>query len=54
MRQVFLFIICFVLALLFFASTGFALKKSAKEINALLDDEKKDLIVLKAKIAKQG
>ena len=54
MRQVFLFIICFVLALLFFASTGFAFKKSAEEINALLDDEKKELIVLKEKIAKQG
>ena len=54
MRQVFLFIICFVLALLFFASTGFAFKKSAEEINALLDDEKKELIELKEKIAKQG
>ncbi|MDG1843703.1 MAG: peptidoglycan DD-metalloendopeptidase family protein [Nitrospinaceae bacterium] len=39
--------------LLFFASTGFASKKSTKEINALLDDEKKELIILKKKIADQ-
>jgi septal ring factor EnvC (AmiA/AmiB activator) len=44
---------CFVLVLLFFASTGFASKKSTKEINALLDDEKKELIILKKKIADQ-
>lgn len=53
MRHVFLFFMCFVLVLLFFASTGFALKKSTKEINALLDDEKKELIILKKKIADQ-
>lgn len=53
MRHVFLFFMCFVLVLLFFASTGFASKKSTKEINALLDDEKKELIILKKKIADQ-
>ena len=53
MRHVFLFFMCFVLVLLFFASTGFASKKSTKEINALLDDERKELIILKKKIADQ-
>ena len=42
-----------VLANLFFSSIGWASKKSPKEINALLDDEKKELSVLKKKIAKQ-
>ena len=53
MRHVFLFFMCFVLVLLFFASTGFKLKKNTKEINAILDDEKKELIILKKKIADQ-
>ena len=42
-----------VIAALFFSSIAWASKKSAKEINALLDDEQKELSVLKKKIAKQ-
>ena len=53
MRHVFIFFICFVLGFLYFVSTGLASKKSTKEINALLDDEKKELIILKEKIANQ-
>ena len=53
MKYVVLFFMCFVLAVLFFASPSFASKKSALEINALLDDEKKELTILKKKIADQ-
>ncbi len=48
-----IFLAGFVLAGLLFASTGGAAKKSAKEINALLRDEQKELSLLKKKIASQ-
>lgn len=44
----------FVIAGLFFASTGWTAKKSSKEINALLQDEQKELSLLKKKIADQN
>ena len=47
------FLIFFVLAILGFAQTGWAAKKGAKEIDALLQDEQKELRLLKKKIAKQ-
>ena len=53
MKQRSLFFACAVLVALFFSSIGWASKKSSKEINALLDDEQKELSVLKKKIAKQ-
>ncbi len=49
-----LLIIFFVLVEAVFASTGWAAKKSAKEINDLLQDEQKELKLLKKKIAKQN
>ncbi len=49
-----IFLAGFVLAGLFFASTGGAAKKSAKEINALLQDEQKELSLLKKKISSQN
>jgi murein hydrolase activator len=49
-----LFLTAFVLAGLCFTSTGWAVKKSAKQIDALLNDEKKELSLLKKKIAKQN
>ena len=53
MKQASLFIRIYVLIILFFSLTGFGPKKSSKEINALLVDEQKELIVLKEKIADQ-
>ncbi|MBC8285251.1 MAG: peptidoglycan DD-metalloendopeptidase family protein [Nitrospinae bacterium] len=53
MRHASLFLTVSVLAGLFFASAGWAEKKSAKEINVLLQDEQKELSLLKKKIANQ-
>ena len=44
----------FVLAGLCFAATGWAAKKNTKQIDALLQDEQKELRLLKKKIAKQN
>ena len=49
-----LFLTAFFLAGLCFAETGWAVKKSAKQIDALLKDEHKELSLLKKKIAKQN
>ena len=49
-----LFLTFFVLVGLFFVATGWAEKKSAKQIDALLKDEQKELSLLKKKIAKQN
>lgn len=49
-----IFLAGFVLAGLLFASTGGAAKKSAKEINTLLQDEQKELSLLKKKITSQN
>lgn len=49
-----LFLAVFVLAGLCFAATGWAAKKSNKQIDALLKDEQKELSLLKKKIAKQN
>lgn len=49
-----LFLAVFVIAGLCFAATGWAAKKSADQINTLLKDEKKELSLLKKKIAKQN
>ena len=49
-----LFLSVFVLVALCFAATGWAAKKSAKEIDALLQDEQRELSLLKKKIAKQN
>jgi len=53
MKRRSLILVVFVLAGLFFASTGWSEKKSAKEINTLLQDEQKELERLKKKIASQ-
>jgi septal ring factor EnvC (AmiA/AmiB activator) len=49
-----LFLTFFVLVGLCFVATGWAEKKSAKQIDALLKDEQKELSLLKKKIAKQN
>ena len=49
-----LFLTFFVLVGLCFVVTGWAEKKSAKQIDALLKDEQKELSLLKKKIAKQN
>jgi murein hydrolase activator len=49
-----LFLTVFVLVNLCFASTGWAVKKNAKQIDSLLKDEQKELSLLKKKIAKQN
>jgi murein hydrolase activator len=49
-----LFLTFFILVGLCFVATGWAEKLSAKQIDALLKDEKKELILLKKKIAKQN
>jgi murein hydrolase activator len=49
-----LFLTVFVLAALCFSATGWAQKKNAKQIDALLKDEQKELGLLKKKIAKQN
>ncbi len=49
-----IFLAGFVLAGLLFASTGEAAKKSTRKINALLQDEQKELSLLKKKIASQN
>jgi murein hydrolase activator len=49
-----LFLTVLVLLGLCFSATGWAAKKSAKEIDALLQDEQKELTLLKKKIAKQN
>ncbi len=49
-----LFLTVFVIAGLCFAATGWAAKKSAKEIDVLLKDEQKELSLLKKKIARQN
>ena len=55
MKYKFLFLAAFILGVssLAFATTVWSAKKSAKEINSLLEDEKKELKILKKKISRQ-
>jgi murein hydrolase activator len=54
MKYRLLFLTFFVLVGLCFSATGWAKKKNAKQIDALLKDEQKELSLLKKKIAKQN
>ena len=55
MRHKSLLLAAFILGVssLVFATTAWSAKKSTKQINSLLEDEKKELKILKGKIARQ-